>query len=160
MPDSLARGELLYRDVVYWFGPFTPYLHALFFRIFGSSFRTLVLAGVATSAALLAALFVALRRVTGRSEAVLGTILAIPLLLFMPSAGGAILGMGYRMWHAAAFTLLAVALAVRPFRSWTRAAGIGGLCALAGLCRTEWGRPADRPPGRDAPVSAQQLRLS
>jgi hypothetical protein len=142
VPDSLARGEVLYRDVVYWFGPFTPYLHALFFRIFGSSFRTLVLAGVVTSAALLAALFVALRRVTGRSEAVLGTILAVPLLLFMPSAGGAILGMGYRMWHAAAFTLLAVALAARPFRSWTRAAGIGCLCALAGLCRTEWGLAA------------------
>ncbi len=142
VPDCLARGELLYRDVVYWFGPFTPYLHALFFRVFGSSFRTLVFAGVATSAVLLAALYVALRRVTGRTEAVLGTILTVPLLLFMPSAGGSILGMGYRMWHAAAFTLLAVALAVRPFRSGARAAGIGGLCALAGLCRTEWGLAA------------------
>ncbi|HJW14759.1 MAG TPA: hypothetical protein VJ776_08685, partial [Thermoanaerobaculia bacterium] len=142
VPACLARGELLYRDVVYWFGPFTPYLHALLFRLFGPTFRTLVLAGVATSAALLAVLLLALRRVTGRGEAVLGTILTVPLLLFMPSAGGAILGMGYRMWHAAAFTLLAVALAVRPSRSWARAAGIGCLCALAGLCRTEWGLAA------------------
>jgi len=42
VPDALARGDLLYRDVVYWFGPFTPYFHAAFFRIFGSSFSTLV----------------------------------------------------------------------------------------------------------------------
>ena len=39
VPDALARGELLYRDVVYWFGPFTPYFQAAFLRLFGSSFR-------------------------------------------------------------------------------------------------------------------------
>src|SRR5207249_10307282 len=38
VPDALARGDLLYRDVVYWFGPFTPYFHAAFFALFGSSF--------------------------------------------------------------------------------------------------------------------------
>src|SRR5690349_20924591 len=49
VPDALARGDVLYRDVVYWFGPFTPYAHAALFRIFGSSFQTLVLAGVVAS---------------------------------------------------------------------------------------------------------------
>jgi len=141
VPECLARGEMLYRDVVYWFGPLTPYFHALLFRLFGSSFQTLMLAGVLASIAVLAALFIALRRVTGRAEAVLGTALAIPVLIFMPGSGGAILGMGYRIWHAAAFTLLAVSIAVRPFR-WTRAAGAGCLCALAFLCRTEWGLAA------------------
>lgn len=141
VPECLARGELLYRDIVYWFGPLTPYLHSLLFRVFGSSFQTLVLAGVLASIVVLAALFIALRRVTGRAEAVLGTVLAIPLLIFMPTSGGAILGMGYRIWHAAAFTLLAVSIAVLPFR-WARAAGAGCLCALAFLCRTEWGLAA------------------
>lgn len=141
VPECLARGELLYRDVVYWFGPLTPYLHALFFRLFGSSFQTLVLAGVLASIAVLAALFIALRRVTGRAEAVMGTVLAIPSLLFMPRAGGAIFGMGYRIWHAAALSLLAVAVAVRPWR-FARAVGAGCLCGLAFLCRTEWGLAA------------------
>src|SRR5207247_7509540 len=97
VPDSLARGELLYRDIVYWFGPLTPYLHALLFRLFGSTFLTLVFAGVLTSAAVLMALYLALRRVTGRTEACLGVTLAIPLLVFMPSAVGALLGMAYRI---------------------------------------------------------------
>jgi hypothetical protein len=142
--DSLARGEMLYRDVVYWFGPFTPYFHAAFFKIFGSSFRTLVVAGIAGSLGVLAALYFALRRVTGRREAALWTAFAIPVLVFMPNAGGSILGMGYRMWHAAAFALLAIALAARaPLRERVLTpVGAGALCALAGLCRTEWGLAA------------------
>ena len=135
VPDALSRGDLLYRDVVYWFGPFTPYFHAAFFEVLGSSFRTLVVAGIAGTIGALAALHFALRTVTGKWEALLWTALAVPALVFMPNAGGSILGMGYRMWHAAAFALLAVAAISRP-----RTAAVAGvLSALAGLCRTEWG---------------------
>ena len=141
VPDAIARGGLLYRDVVYWFGPFTPYLHALFFRAFGSSFGTLAFAGACGAAAVLACLYMALSRVTGRREAWAWTAIAVPLLVFMPNAGGAILGMGYRMWHAAGFALLAIALAcgtgAAPRRRELLAAG--ALAGLAGLCRTEWG---------------------
>jgi hypothetical protein len=142
VPDALARGGLLYRDVVYWFGPFTPYFHAAFFRLFGSSYATLVAAGIAGSLGVLGALSFALRRVTGRRETALWTSLAIPALIFMPNAGGPILGMGYRIWHAAALSVAAVALAARPGedrRPMFRAIGVGSLCALAALCRTEWG---------------------
>jgi hypothetical protein len=144
VPDALSRGALLYRDVVYWFGPFTPYWQASFFRLFGSSFTTLVLAGLVWSGVALAALFAALTRVTGRRQAAAWTALAIPLLVFMPNAGGAILGMGYRMWHAAGFALLAVAVLFRRDRAdggW-RCALAGALAGLAGLCRTEWGLAA------------------
>ena len=142
VPDALARGGLLYQDVVYWFGPFTPYLHAAFFRLFGSSYATLVAAGVAGSLGVLGAFYFALRSVTGRRETALWTSLAVPALIFMPNAGGSILGMGYRIWHAAAFSVAAIGLAARPGedrRPSLRAIGVGSLCALAGLCRTEWG---------------------
>jgi hypothetical protein len=141
VPDALARGDLLYRDVVYWFGPFTPYFHAAFFKLFGSSFRTLVVAGIVGSIGVLAALHFALRRVTGSREATLWTAVAIPVLVFMPNAGGPILGMGYRIWHAAAFSLAAIALASSraSARETMRAAAAGALCAAASLCRTEWG---------------------
>ena len=141
VPYSLARGELLYRDSVYWFGPFTPYFHAAFFEILGSTFRTLAVAGVLGSIATVAALFVALRRVASRTAAVLACGLAVPALVFMPSSGGSILGMGYRIWHAATFALLAIAvLAGAGVRSGRRRAFFAGaLAGLAGLCRTEWG---------------------
>lgn len=144
VPDALSRGDLLYRDVVYWFGPFTPYFHAAFFEVLGSSFRTLVVAGVVGSIGVLAVLHVALRTVTEKAEAALWTALAVPALVFMPNAGGSILGMGYRMWHAAAFAMLAVAVLVRRGESrgsrGSRSLALAGaLAGLAGLCRTEWG---------------------
>lgn len=141
VPDALARGELLYRDVVYWFGPFTPYFQAAFLRVLGSGFPALVVAGAVAAAAILAALFFVARRAAGSRTALLWTALAIPALIFMPNAGGALLGMGYRIWHAAGFALAAVLLASRSSRSrrglWML--GAGGCAGLAGLCRTEWG---------------------
>jgi hypothetical protein len=141
VPDALARGELLYRDVVYWFGPFTPYFHAAFFRVFGSNFKTLVLAGCCASAGVLVCLYFALRQVTDRGSSAAWTALAVPALVFMPDAGGSILGMGYRMWHAAAFGLLAVIIGARAARRGSLWAvfGSGIAAALSGLCRTEWG---------------------
>jgi hypothetical protein len=141
VPDTLSRGGLLYRDVVYWFGPFTPYFHAAFFEILGSSFRTLVVAGVVGSIGVLAALHAALRTVTRKAEAAVWTALAVPALVFMPNAGGSILGMGYRMWHAAAFAMLAVVAISRPRGKGSALMPVvaGIFSALAGLCRTEWG---------------------
>ncbi len=140
VPDALARGELLYRDVVYWFGPLTPYAHAAVFRVLGSSFATLVVAGALGACAALLAFHLALRRVTGRSEAAYVTALAVPVLVFMPNAGGPLLGMGYRIWHAATFALFAIAaVTVRRSVGSGRALAAGALCGLAGLCRTEWG---------------------
>ena len=140
VPDALARGELLYRDVVYWFGPFTPYFQAAFLRVFGSSFSALVVAGAVTAIAVLAVLYAVLRKVTGKSEAAQWAALAVPALVFMPNAGGVLLGMGYRIWHAAGFALAGVLLGAGAGRSRARRALSAGVCAgLAGLCRTEWG---------------------
>jgi len=140
VPDTLAGGGLLYRDVVYWFGPFTPYFQAAFLRLFGSGFGPLVVSGALAGAVVVALLHVVLRRVTLRREAALWTAIAVPSLLFMPDAGGVFLGMGYRIWHAAAFALAAVAAASAPAaRPYAAAALAGAAAGLAGLCRTEWG---------------------
>ena len=139
VPDALARGELLYRDVVYWFGPFTPYFQAAFLRVFGSSFSALVAAGAVTAIAVLAVLYAVLRKVTGKREAAPWAALAVPALVFMPNAGGMLLGMGYRIWHAAAFALAGVLLGAGAGRSRARAVSAGVCAGLAGLCRTEWG---------------------
>jgi hypothetical protein len=94
--DALARGQMLYRDALYWFGPFTPYFQAAFFRLFGSSFSTLVLCGLAGRSACYGRCS-SLSAVTGRREAICGRP-RDPALLFMPNSGGAILGMDTG-WH-------------------------------------------------------------
>ncbi len=139
VPDALARGQMLYRDVVYWFGPLTPHFQATFLSLFGSSFATLVVAGAVAGLAVLALSFAVMRRVAGTRAAARWAALAIPVLLFMPNAGGVLLGMGYRIWHAAGFTLAAVLLASGAGRSRQRVLAAGACAGLAGLCRTEWG---------------------
>ncbi len=139
VPDAIARGQLLYRDVVYWFGPFTPYFQAAFLRVFGSGFAALVVAGAVAGLAVMALVFAVLRRVAGRRAAAQWTALTIPVLVFMPNAGGVLLGMGYRIWHAAGFALAGVLIASGAGRSRWRAIAAGVCAGLAGLCRTEWG---------------------
>ena len=89
----------------------------------------------------LAALFFALRRVTDRRGAWSVDRVAVPTLVFMPNSGGAILGMGYRIWHPAGFALVACGLAAQTGfgRAAVRNVAAGVCVGLAGLCRTEWG---------------------
>ena len=37
VPWRLAEGAILYRDVAYFNGPFSPYFNAVLFRVFGTS---------------------------------------------------------------------------------------------------------------------------
>ena len=55
----LAEGDVLYRDVAYLYGPLSPYLNALCFRLFGCGLTTLV----ACNLAILAGVFVLLYRI-------------------------------------------------------------------------------------------------
>lgn len=46
VPWRLTQGEVLYRDLAYLNGPLSPYLNALFFRLFGVSYSTLILSNL------------------------------------------------------------------------------------------------------------------
>ena len=37
----LAEGEVLYRDIIYFYGPLSSYLHSLLFKLFGTGFMVL-----------------------------------------------------------------------------------------------------------------------
>src|SRR5580765_6690871 len=43
VPWRLSEGEVLYRDINYFNGPFSPYFNAAMFKLFGASLRTLKL---------------------------------------------------------------------------------------------------------------------
>jgi len=49
VPERLAAGECLYRDVFYLYGPFSPYFHAGLFKIFGVSLTVLIGSGIVTT---------------------------------------------------------------------------------------------------------------
>ena len=58
VPWRLSEGEVLYRDIVSYFnGPLSPYAHALLFKLFGVSLRTLVIFNLILIALLAAMLY-------------------------------------------------------------------------------------------------------
>lgn len=57
VPWQLTEGETLYRDIAYFNGPLSPYLNALWFRLFGVSLRTLVICNIVILAGLVCLLY-------------------------------------------------------------------------------------------------------
>ncbi len=50
VPAKLAGGALLYKDIFYLYGPFSPYFNALLFKIFGVHISSLLVGGIITAA--------------------------------------------------------------------------------------------------------------
>ncbi|MFH1245102.1 MAG: glycosyltransferase family 39 protein [Candidatus Omnitrophota bacterium] len=49
VPYALSAGRLLYRDIAYIYGPFTPYLHAFIFNVLGAHLYPLIFSGIVTT---------------------------------------------------------------------------------------------------------------
>ena len=69
---QLAEGNVLNRDVFPLFGPLSPYVNALLFRLFGVSIRTLLIANLTVIAGICIILNMMIRRIADRVTALLG----------------------------------------------------------------------------------------
>ncbi|UCC32626.1 MAG: glycosyltransferase family 39 protein [Phycisphaerales bacterium] len=69
VPWQLADGKVLYTDIAYLNGPLSPYLNALWFRIFGVSVLTLALCNICLLAVLVGLVFHLFNRISGRLAA-------------------------------------------------------------------------------------------
>src|SRR5512138_1747106 len=54
VPWQLTQGKVLYRDIASLFGPLSPYVNALWMRVFGVSLITIAMCNAAIFAAILA----------------------------------------------------------------------------------------------------------
>ena len=79
-PWQLTRGRVLVRDIATLFGPLSPYLNALWFRLFGVSMMTLAIANMAIFALVVGGIHMLLRSTTDRRTASAASVAA--LLLF------------------------------------------------------------------------------
>jgi len=69
LPWQITRGRVLYRDIASLFGPLSPYVNALWFRLFGVSLMTLAWCNVVVFAAALAGIYHLIRVSTDRVTA-------------------------------------------------------------------------------------------
>jgi len=82
VPWRLTEGEVLYRDIAYFNGPLSPYLNALWFRLFGVGLRTLVACNGLLLVGLVAMLYALLTRVSDRVGATAACLLFVTVFAF------------------------------------------------------------------------------
>lgn len=111
-PLRLASGEMLYSGVRHIYGPLSPYVNAVLYRICGASLGVLYADGIFTAIVILAMVYWLSRRMMGRGPSTAAT-LAVMWLCAFKQAGNYFLPYSYSALHGCALGLVSLALLVR-----------------------------------------------
>src|SRR5689334_3175158 len=114
-PLRLAGGEMLYSDVRHIYGPLSPYLNALLFRLFGASLNVLYADGIITALLILGLVYWLARQLMNPLAAA-ATTLSVMWLCAFKQAGNYILPYSYGALHGSALGLMTLALLVNTLR--------------------------------------------
>ena len=118
IPWRICQGAVLYRDLHYLAGgPFSQYFNALLFKIFGVSFRTLIFANLAITAALLVLIY---RRFLAATDRWTATTICLGIVLVFAFNEYQVVGnynyiapYSHELFHGLVLSILAIALPVR-----------------------------------------------
>ena len=111
-PLRLARGEMLYSDVRHIYGPLSPYINAILYKIFGPSLSVLYADGIFTALVILGAVYWLSRRLMGRAASAAAT-LSVMWLCAFKQAGNYVLPYSYSALHGCAIGLVSLSLLIR-----------------------------------------------
>jgi len=132
IPEQIAKGAKLYRDVRYQYPPLAPYLLALITGAIGHSLAAYVAIGIAQSITIAASLWIALRRPL---PAFAATLCFVAICFCGASTWGANFIFPYSYGATIGMTLICIALAA--FVHARNAIAIGAL-VLASWCKVEY----------------------
>ncbi|MBZ5661290.1 MAG: glycosyltransferase family 39 protein [Acidobacteriia bacterium] len=143
VPLRLLRGETLYSDVGYIYGPLSPYLNALLYRIFHPSLWVLWGHGIVAAMLILALCYWIARQIGGRFASTLACV-AITWLCALKSEGNYMMAYAFGGLDGCAFVLATTALSIVFLRKKRSAVllSAGIMAALAILSKTEFGGTA------------------
>ena len=82
VPSQITQGKVLYRDIASLFGPLSPYMNALWMRVFGVSMMTLAMCNIAIFAGIVACIHRFVRVGTDRFTANAASLFAVTLCGF------------------------------------------------------------------------------
>src|SRR5438309_4347881 len=111
-PLRLARGEMLYSGVRHIYGPLSPYVNALLYRIFTPSLGVLFAGGILAALVILGLVYWLARQLMERAPSTAAT-LGVMWLCAFKQAGNYILPYSYSALHGCALGLASLALVVR-----------------------------------------------
>jgi len=111
-PLRLARGEMLYSQVRHIYGPLSPYLNALLYRIFGASLGVLYADGIITALVIIGLVYWLARQLMGRAPSAAAA-LSVMWICAFKQAGNYVLPYSYSALHGCALGLASLALLVK-----------------------------------------------
>lgn len=82
VPWQLSEGKVLYRDMAWLHGPLSPYLNALWFRLFGVSLTTLICANLSILAGATVLIYATFRTFCGRFASTLTVLVFLFVFAF------------------------------------------------------------------------------
>src|SRR5262249_54258830 len=82
VPWQLVTGKVLYTDIAYFNGPFSPYLNALWFRLFGVSLTTLIFANLAILASVTCLIYITFKAACDRLTATMSSLALLTVFAF------------------------------------------------------------------------------
>jgi hypothetical protein len=133
VPWQLVDGKVLYRDLAFFNGPFSPYLNALWFRIFGVSLTTIIFCNLAITACLTSIIYWVVKTSSDRYTAASACIVFLCTFAFGHIAFvgnyNYICPYSHELTHGILLAFLLIILLSRSIRR-PQVAGI----ILAGLC--------------------------
>src|SRR5262245_3707632 len=88
VPLRLVEGDVLYRDVRYPYGPFSPYLHALGYRLWRPHLAGLYASGIVATTGIIVLLYGVARMLATPGVAMLTTALTVVDLMVLPGDRG------------------------------------------------------------------------
>lgn len=130
---QINEGRVLYRDLASLFGPLSPYINALWFRLFGTSLLTLALCNTAIFAATVAGIHHLVRISTDRVTATAATLSTVVLFGFSQYGGvgnyNFVTPYSHEATHGIALSVAAIVALQYGLSRQSRP-----FCALAGWC--------------------------
>ncbi|MGB8354140.1 MAG: glycosyltransferase family 39 protein [Chthoniobacteraceae bacterium] len=86
-PWQLVEGKVLYRDILWLFGPFSQYYHALLFKCFGVSLTTLIFSSLCLTAVCIIMVYLLFRQATDNVGAMVGCLVLVIVFAFAQYIG-------------------------------------------------------------------------
>ncbi len=142
-PWQVAEGKVLYRDLVYFHGPATVYLHALLFQLFGPGILVLAIFNLLLAGGLTALIYLLFKRLGDAPSAQVLAFLFLTVFAFAQYKGGGnynfISPYHYELTQGIFFVFLALYQLARYLetRKGIWLAGTGFLLGLVFLTKTE-----------------------
>ncbi len=158
IPWRINSGDVLYRDIEYFNGPFSPYVNALVFRIFGTSLQTITTVNLLIVILATVLLYRLLLRASDHVGATAGSCAFLICCALAHRTGIAnfnfITPYSHELTHGLVMSLAMIACLIRPPKPlWSALAGLllgcifltkaevflaAGITALIGFCVAHW----------------------